>query len=722
MGVNESGQRGVIPLEDLISGVLLYNPKADIKILTKAYHFAEKVHAGQMRHSGDPYFSHPVAAAEILIQQRMDIPSICTALLHDVIEDTDITREQLEKEFGQEIAFLVEGVTNLSKVKLQSDKVHQAENFRKFIMAVSEDLRVLVIKLADRLHNMQTLSFHPRPKSRARKAFEVLEVYAPLAERIGMNNIKDSLEDTAFATLYPDDYKQIQSELSDLRKNGKSEISSMIKILKKIMKDNNLDMEIYGREKSPYSIWRKMRLKNLTFDEVFDITAFRFIVQNIDQCYRALGIIHSAYRMMPGRFKDYISSPKPNGYQSLHTTIIGPDDHRIEIQIRTEAMHRVAEFGIAAHWQYKTGEKLSAGDIRWLKNILEGIASAETTDEFLEHTKISDFKDSVFVFSPNGDVYSLPYGSTALDFAYEIHSELGHKCVGAKINRRIVNIYTPLNTGDQVDILTSSTQKPRMEWLNYVKTTKAKSYIRRFLRLARRDKMIELGKQLVDISFSNAGVTFSEKEATPILKDFQAKTVEDLYVFIGEGDYTTDSVLYALHPDKRPDQKRKGQTLISKLAEKDTPSQKVQTKGLFSDISLKFAKCCHPLPGDSIVGIIHTGSGITVHRHDCTSLDKFQDSPSRWVDLDWKQVNLSKEHFVGRLNIMTNYTHGALNSVTNVIAIHKAQILDIKVLMRTTQFIEFLIDLEVKDRAHLDELIMHLRNTSLVRSVVRNKS
>ncbi|MGH7093964.1 MAG: RelA/SpoT family protein, partial [Stellaceae bacterium] len=475
----------------------------------------------QLRASGDPYFSHPIEVAGLLAQMKLDSASIITGLLHDTVEDTVATLDDIERLFGREIAHLVDGVTKLSRLELQSDQTKQAENFRKLVLAMSEDIRVLLVKLADRLHNMQTLHFIKEDEKRRRIARETMEIYAPLAERIGMHRMKDQLEDLAFAELYPDARASITARLGFLRDKGGGVVPRIIAELAAKLKEDGLDTSIQGREKSPYSIWRKMQHKDVAFEQLSDIMAFRVLVDSVGDCYHALGILHSAYHVVPGRFKDYISTPKPNNYKSLHTGVIGPERQRIEVQIRTRDMHEIAELGVAAHWSYKQGAGSTDGpQYRWLRELVDILDHASGPEEFLEHTRLEMFPDQVFAFSPKGDLIALPRGATPIDFAYAVHSQIGDKCVGAKINGRLQPLRTQLANGDQVEIVTSKAQTPSPDWESFVVTGKARARIRRFIRTQQRAQYLDLGRAIVQKSFRQDGQEFSERPLEAVLKMF----------------------------------------------------------------------------------------------------------------------------------------------------------------------------------------------------------
>ncbi len=524
---------------ELVERVRSYDPTADEDAINRAYVFSMKAHGSQMRASGDSYFSHPIEVAGILTKYKLDAASIITALLHDTIEDTAATLPEVEKLFGSEIVRLVDGVTKLSRIELQSDHSKQAENFRKLVLAMSEDIRVLLVKLADRLHNMRTLRFIKNPDKRRRIALETMEIYAPLAERIGFSEIKNELEDLAFAELHPDVRESLVARLNFLREKGGDLISRILEELRATLKEAGVEAVVSGREKTPYSIWRKMQMKNVGFEQLSDIMAFRVQVRSVEDCYRALGVIHSRYPMVPHRFKDYISIPKPNGYRSLHTGVFGPERQRIEMQIRTADMHEVAELGVAAHWSYKQGQRPADGkQYRWLRELLDIMEHASNPEEFLEHTKLEMFQDQVFCFTPKGDLIALPRGACSVDFAYAVHSEVGDACVGAKINGRMMPLRTPLNNGDQVEIITSKAQTPNPTWERFVVTGKARARIRRYIRTQQRAQYLDLGRAILNRAFKQEGYDFTEKGLDGVLKIFKAASVEDLVVTVGEGHLT----------------------------------------------------------------------------------------------------------------------------------------------------------------------------------------
>src|SRR5579863_398662 len=704
---------------ELVERVKAYDPSADEDAINRAYVYSMKAHGAQKRASGDPYFSHTVEVAGILAKMKLDAASIITGLLHDTVEDTLATLDDLEKVFGPEIARLVDGVTKLSRIELQSDQTKQAENFRKLVLAMSEDIRVLLVKLADRLHNMRTLHFIKDADKRKRIARETMEIYAPLAERIGMNAMKDELEDLAFAELNAEARDSIKTRLNFLREKGGDLVSSIIDELHQMLKEGGVEAQVSGREKTSYSVWKKMQKKNVGFEQLSDIMAFRVVVENVEQCYHALGVLHSKYPVVPGRFKDYISTPKPNNYRSLHTGVIGPHRQRIEIQIRTQEMHEVAELGVAAHWVYKQGAPRTEGrQYRWLRELLDIIEHAPDPQEFLEHTKLEMFQDQVFCFTPKGDLIELPRGATAVDFAYAVHSQIGDTCVGAKINGRLAPLRTQLTNGDQVEVITSKAQTPSPTWERFVVTGKARARIRRFIRTQQRQQYLDLGKAIVQKAFRHDGHEFAEKALSDVLKIFNCAEIEDLYVAVGEGLVTGREVVHTIHPP-RPDAKPAKVVPLASARGKKASENAVPIRGLIPGMALHFAGCCHPLPGDRIVGIVTTGKGVTIHTIDCDSLANFTDTPERWLDVAWNSKGEGNIGHVGRIHVTLGNEPGSLGSLTTVIGKHAGNITNLKITNRSTDFFEILVDIEVTDVRHLTNIIAALRATPVINSVER---
>lgn len=704
---------------ELVEKIKAYDPNADEEAINRAYVFAMKAHGSQKRASGDPYFSHPLEVAGILSDMKLDTASIVTALLHDTVEDTDATLEEIEKLFGKEVRNLVNGVTKLTRIEGQSDQTKQAENFRKLVLAMSDDIRVLLVKLADRLHNMRTLDF-VREEKRRRIARETLDIYAPLAERIGIMHFKDELEDLSFAALNPDARESIVSRLDFLQhQDGDNHIEPVVKELEDILKKEGVEAEITGRVKRPYSIWRKMHHKNITLEQLLDIVAFRVIVTDVTDCYKVLGILHSVYRVIPDRFKDYISTPKPNGYQSLHTFIIGPNRQRIEVQIRTKKMHEVAEMGVAAHWQYKQNSS-ETHDYGWLRSLLEILENTSGAEEFLEHTKLEMFQDQVFCFTPTGDLISLPQGATPIDFAYAIHSKVGDHCVGVKINGRMVPLRTILHNGDQVDIVTAKAQTPSPSWERFVVTGKARANIRKFIRSQKRDQFITLGRSLLQKGFEQAKLDYTEKQIEGTLKGFKCSSTEDLHALLGEGLNTPAEVIRAVYPNYQPAKKEKPLKSIEEH-EKNTWKDKntaLSIRGLIPGMAVHYAGCCHPLPGDHIVGIIMSGRGVTIHTNDCDMLKNFANEPERWIDLTWADQEEKSTH-VGRLYVIMDNRQGALATLTTTISKNHGNIANLKVVNRTENFFEVNVDIDVTNTDHLTNIIACLRASTLINSVQR---
>jgi GTP pyrophosphokinase len=703
---------------ELVELVRSYDPKADEDALNRAYVYSMKAHGGQQRASGDPYFSHPVEVAGLLAQMKLDAASIVTGLLHDTVEDTVATLDDIERVFGPEIARLVDGVTKLSRIELQSDQTKQAENFRKLVLAMSEDIRVLLVKLADRLHNMRTLHFIKDEDRRRRIARETMDIYVPLAERIGMHRMKDELEDLAFAQLHPDARASIIARLGFLRDKGGDIVSRIVVELEETLADGGLTAGISGREKSPYSIWRKMQRKNVSFEQLADVMAFRVLVDTAGDCYHALGLIHSAYPVVPGRFKDFISTPKPNKYRSLHTGVIGPEKQRIEVQIRTRDMHEVAELGVAAHWIYKQQAGAVDGrQYRWLRELLDILEQASNPEEFLEHTKLEMFQDQVFAFTPKGDLIALPRGATPVDFAYAVHSQIGDTCVGSKINGRLLPLRTELANGDQVEIVTSKAQTPSPTWERFVVTGKARARIRRFIRTQQRAQYLDLGRAILQKAFRQQGQDFSERPIEPILGRFNCASVEDLYVAVGEGLATGREVANAAFPQPAED-RNKVVPLARARRKGQGRDNAVPIRGLIPGMALHFAGCCHPLPGDRIVGIVTTGKGVTIHTIDCDTLESFADEPERWLDVAWTSEEADAAH-VGRIHVTIANEPGNLGSLTTTIGKQGGNISNLKITNRSTDFFEILVDIEVGDVKQLSTIIAALRATPVINSVER---
>lgn len=714
---------------ELVERVRAYDAQADEDILNRAYVFAMKAHGSQKRASGDPYFSHPLEVAGILTRYKVDTATIATALLHDTIEDTAATHDEIKQTFGEEICRLVDGVTKLTRIEFQSDQAKQAENFRKFVLAMSEDIRVLLVKLADRLHNMRTLHYIKKPEKRQRIAMETMDIYAPLAERIGMEEVKQELEDLAFAELNPDARNSIVRRLDFLRKQDENVVGRVTAELERLFGEHGIDADIQGREKTAYSIWRKMHEKDVSFEQLSDIMAFRILVPTVEDCYRTLGIVHSTYPVVPDRFKDYISTPKPNGYRSLHTGVFGPERQRIEIQIRTIDMHEIAEHGLAAHWNYKEGGKQDEArrdgpQYRWLRELLDILEHAAGPEEFLEHTKLEMFKDQVFGFTPRGDLISLPRGATPVDFAYAVHSEVGDHCVGAKINGRLMPLRTVLRNGDQVEIITSKAQTPSPTWERFVVTGKARARIRRFIRMQERQQYEELGRAILTRAFKEEDQSLTDKTLEKTLKTFNQPTVADLCAQVGAGHITGREVVRSALPKLKSKAKTDDGDKIVPIAKgkrkKDGDGKGgVPIRGLIPGMAVHYAGCCHPLPGDRIVGIVTTGKGVTIHTIDCDTLEQYAEQPDRWLDVAWDVDEAKAEAYTGRITLTVLNTPGALGELSTMIAKNGGNISNLKITNRSPDFFDMLIDIEVDDVSHLAEIMAALRAMPMINSVDR---
>lgn len=719
--------------EALIKQMHTYDPDFNQKMVEDAVEYARIMHDGQVRSSGEPYYTHPVEVAGILAEMKMDTATIVTAILHDTLEDTKATSEDLDKRFSHEISLLVNGVSKLTKIESQTVEGKQAENFRKLLLAMSEDIRVLLVKLADRLHNMRTLHYITKPEKRFRIARETMDIYVPLAERVGVHKIKEELEDLAFNYMNPEARDSITNRLLFLRQEGGDLVNVIISELNKIVIDAGIKAEVTGREKTRYSIWKKMQRKNISFEQLSDIMAFRIGVDSVSECYHALGIIHSHYPVVPGRFKDFISTPKPNGYRSLHTTVIGPKNHRIEIQIRTHQMHTEADLGVAAHWTYKqggesAGAQADAKKYRWLRELLDILEQDQRPEDFWENTKLELFQEKVFAFTPKGDLFELPSGSTPIDFAYAIHSNVGDRCIGAKINGRIAPLNTKLQNGDQVEIVTAKTQNPSPTWERFVVTGKARSHIRRFIKQQQSSEYLTLGRAMLQKVFKAEGYEFTEKAVTGIVDQFrECKNNDDVFIGIGAGNIVARDVFKAIFPAHKNDgdnvkQITNPEDLQLKNTQPQERSGKTQPmpiKGLIPGMAVHYARCCHPLVGDRIVGIVTTGKGVTIHTIDCETLEQFADTPERWIDVSWGEGQDNADARIGRLMVTINNQSGALGTLSTVIAKSGGNITNLKITSRSSDFWDMYLDVSVTDTKHLNNIVGALRATPQVVSVER---
>ena len=703
------------------------NDLINCKVISKAWDFAEKAHLGQKRNSGENYFSHPVSVAKILSDLHLDVNTIVTALLHDVVEDCNVTVLNIREEFGNEVAQLVDGVTKLSKIELNSEKFRQAENFRKLFLAISKDVRVLLVKLADRTHNMRTIGGIQNPDKRQKIAQETLDIFVPLSERIGIISLQNEMEDLAFAVVQPQMRTSIMNRLSLIESESKEMVPQIIDELRESLNKVGIQvMEISGRKKSPFSIWRKMQRRNVSMNQLSDIMAFRVLVSSIPDCYKSLGLIHAKYPSVMGRFKDYISTKKRNGYQSLHTGVIGPFKQKIEIQIRTSEMHIIAETGIAAHWIYKQNKKnLEKINNRWVKDFVSILDQQSGPEEFLENTKMEMYADQVFCFTPEGDLIALPRGASAVDFAYAVHSDVGHTCVGVKINGKPRQLKSLLENGDQVEILRSSSSTPRPEWEDFVKTGRARAGIKKFVRQKRQEEFSNVGKAILKKYFRQSGQKFNYNHVFKMLENFSNEEYLkpiDILAAVGEDKISASKVLAFIYPNKEKlfleDKPKKKQiSLKEQLKNNSKKDNPLEIKGLIPGMAVHFAKCCSPLPGENIVGIITTGKGITIHTIDCNTLEKFYDIPERWLDINWDKDGAV--HHVGRINIVMTNESGSLASVTTLISNHGGNISNLQLVNRDIDFFRFVLDIEVEDLVHMTNVIMVLRSNPFVESVER---
>jgi GTP pyrophosphokinase len=713
----------MIRINTIIDQLLSYSPQADIDLIQKAYVFSAKVHEGQVRLSGEAYLSHPLEVAWLLTQMKLDHITIAAGLLHDTIEDTLATEEIIKVQFGQEIFHIVNGVTKISAIHFQNQEERQAENIRKMILAMSDDIRVILVKLADRVHNMRTLGFHPPEKQQA-IAQETLDIYAPISARLGMHRIQTELEDLCLYYLEPAAYQTIKEGVAKKREEREKYIKEVMTLLREKMDSVHLPCRLEGRPKHFYSIYQKMITQNLDINQLYDLIAFRVIVKEVAECYEALGHIHSLWKPIPGKFSDHISLPKTNHYQSLHTKVIGPYGERIEIQIRTEEMHRVAEEGIASHWQYKEGQPLDETDakkFRWVRQLLES-QQVQDPKEFLESVRIDLFPDEVYVFTPQGQVKNLPKGATPIDFAYAVHTEVGHRCTGARVNKKMVPLRTVLHHGDVVEIITASNHLPSKDWLKIVKTSKAKNRIRQWLKTEERKRSLDIGKDLLEKELRKSQLGGSQQlkgEAMlRIAQELSFQKVEDLLAAIGFGEISARQVVHRLLPKEETEEKKTDESLSLSL-KKQTAREKggVLIRGI-QDVLTRFAKCCTPLPGDEVVGFITRGRGITVHARFCPQVAL--EDPERMIDVQWDLSDKTRTLYPVKIEIWSNDKKGMLAEVSSAITSGEANILKADVVTTTDKkaFYQFLI--EVTDTHHLQAVITNLKKIKGVMQVVRS--
>ena len=712
----------MIRINDIIDKITEYHPDADLDIIDRAYIYSARVHDGQVRLSGEPYLSHPLEVAGILADMKLDVVSVAAGLLHDVVEDTHASIEEINEIFGKDVSHIVSGVTKLSVLPFSSgSQARQAESIRKMILAMADDIRVILIKLADRLHNMRTLKFHS-PKKKVKIARETLDIYAPIAGRLGIYWIKKELEDTSFMYLQPDEYFKIEQLVNKDKEEGEKYIEKVKDLIKKKMDENNLECEVLGRYKYFYSIYKKMLSQNLEFEDVYDIIAFRIILDTVPHCYEALGVVHSLWKPVAKKFKDYIGVPKPNMYQSLHTTVIGPFGERIEIQIRTQEMDKVAKSGIAAHWSYKEGLKFDEKTTKtfsWIQNLVENQENFENPDEYLENVRIDLFPDEVYVFTPRGEIKTVPSGATPVDFAYLIHTEVGSQCVGAKVNGRIVPLQYELKTGDTVEITTSKKSHPSKDWLNFVKTVKARSRIRQWIKTQEKERSITLGREMCEKAFRKYRLNFNtllkSEEMEKVVEHFGFKHVDDLIASVGYGKITPLQIIRKVEP--KPEEKEDSASFLDKIisrVRKKKPKTGVTVKGV-DDILIKFGKCCQPVPGDSIIGYITRGYGVTVHRTSCVNAMKM--SPERQIDVEWS-VDIADTYPV-KILVRSYDRVGLLADITANISKNGANILSANTETRHSTIVDSLFTIAVENTDHLNRVLSAIRKVKHIQEVRR---
>ncbi|PZQ98017.1 MAG: bifunctional (p)ppGpp synthetase/guanosine-3',5'-bis(diphosphate) 3'-pyrophosphohydrolase [Cereibacter sphaeroides] len=697
----------MIDVEDLIALVRNYNPRTNDDLIRRAYAYGHKMHQGQVRQSGEPYFTHPVAVAAILTEQRLDDATIVTALLHDTIEDTKSTYSEVTRLFGEEVAELVDGVTKLTNLQLSSAQSKQAENFRKLFMAMSKDLRVILVKLADRLHNMRTIK-SMKPEKQAQKARETMEIFAPLAGRMGMQWMREELEDLAFRVLNSDARNSIIRRFITLQRETGDVVHKITADIRLELDRAQIEADVYGRAKKPYSIWRKMQEKDLAFSRLSDIYGFRVICNSEQDCYRILGVIHQRWRAVPGRFKDYISQPKTNGYRSIHTTVSGRDGKRVEVQIRTRQMHEVAEAGVAAHWSYRDGVRainpFAVDPTKWIASMTERL-DEDDHDEFLENVKLEMYSDQVFCFTPKGDVVQLPRGATPLDYAYAIHTRIGNSCVSAKVDGIRVPLWTRLKNGQSVEIITAEGQMPQASWIDIVTTGRAKAAIRKSLREEDRGRFVKLGYELARAAFDHIGKKATDKALRTAAKTLGLADEQDLLARLGSAELTARRVVETLYPE----------LVQATTDEVDTQRPVV---GLPADQNFHRADCCQPVPGERIVGITYRGTGVVIHAIDCPALEEFEEQPNRWVDLRWHAGRHAPVH-TASLEITISNDAGVLGRICTLIGEQKANISDLRFTARKPDYYRLIVDVDLRDVEHLHMVMTALEAETDVAQISR---
>jgi len=715
---------------DLVERVRSYNPDTNEDLLNRAYVYAMKAHGTQTRASGDPYFSHPLEVAAILTDLKLDDATIVAALLHDTIEDTEATRAEIDQVFGHEIGALVEGLTKLKRLELVSREAKQAENLRKLLLAIADDVRVLLIKLADRLHNMRTLEFMT-PAARRRIAEETLDIYAPLAGRMGMQEMREELEDLSFRVLDPEAHAVVVQRLDSLAERNRNLIGEIETQLSRNLQKNGMAAHVYGRRKQPFSIWTKMERKSVGFEQLSDIFGFRVVLDSIEACYRALGVVHTTWPVVPGRFKDYISTPKQNDYRSIHTTVIGPGNQRVELQIRTEEMDQIAELGIAAHAFYKDGVgsptellKRESNAFAWLRHTIGILSESTNPEEFLEHTKLELFHDQVFCFTPKGKLIALPRQANVIDFAYAVHTDVGNSAVGCKINGKFAPLSSELQNGDEVEVLTSKAQAaPPSAWESLAVTGKARAAIRRATRTAVRDQYAGLGRRIVERLFARAKIEYADDKLKGALPRLARASIDDVMAAVGRGEMKASDVARAMYPDYK--EERLGRFGAKKNLTAKSPADPARNtsaipiRGINSDLPVKFAPNGGAVPGDRIVGIVSPGEGITIYPIQSPALKDFEEEPERWLDVRWDVDDSTPQRFPARIRVDNVNEPGSLAQVATVIAEHDGNIDNINMARRSPDFTELTIDLEVYDLKHLSAIIAQLRAKAVVARVER---
>ena len=718
---------------ELVERVKQYNPNADEDLLNRAYVYAMLAHGSQKRASGEAYFTHPLEVAAILTDLRLDDATIVAAVLHDTVEDTTATVEDINDKFGPAIGALVDGLTKLKKLDFVSTKAKQGENFRKLLLAVTQDVRVLLVKLADRLHNMRTLD-HMRDDKRKRIAEETLEIYAPLAGRMGMQEIREELEELAFRHIKPEAHELITRKVALLRERSGRLIREIEDVLSARLKERGIAAQVKGRAKRPYSIWRKMERKSISFEQLSDILGFRILVPSLEDCYRVLGVVHTTWPMVPGRYKDYISTPKSNDYRSLHTTVIGPGPQRIELQIRTEDMDRVAEYGVAAHAIYKDGRTGGTRDLsessayQWLRKTVDTLADGASPEEFLEHTKLEMFHDQVFCFSPKGLLIALPRGASAIDFAYAVHTDVGNSAVGCKINGRNAPLLTALQNGDEVEIVRAEGQTPPAAWESLVVTGKARAAIRRATRAAVRRQYAGLGRQILDRAFERAGRPLSDDKLKAALARLARSSTEDVLAAVGRGEMYSGDVLRAVYPDLEVDKRpavelTPGETARAGRGKGDRPQGEerggIPITGLNGDVAVQFAPGSGAVPGDRIVGIMNPGVGVTIYPIQSPALAAFDDDTDRWIDVRWDPESARNRRFPARIALTSINEPGTLAQISQVIAEHDGNIDAVTMARQSPDFTNMTIDVSVWDLKHLNAIIGELRQKRVISDIER---